>query len=190
MKLTRWPLPSCTEQTLVFASSLFHGFQQLFERSSSFDVLVLLRLVFAAGAAAGVEVCAAGKAQAFAAGAADCIQCDLQVNDVPDVLGYIDCLVSSWEVQAIIPVDIFVVIFTIHGASKRSTFSDVLFKNRAKVNYVWFLYWVLCQQQGKVRKYTFRSWLSTPGELEESISVTVACVRVLLNKSVLQTQVR
>ena len=58
---------------MVFVSSFLDWFQQLFERSSTFHVLGLLLLLVAAVATAGVEVCATGKAQAFATGAADCI---------------------------------------------------------------------------------------------------------------------
>lgn len=93
------------------ASSFLVWFQQVPQRSLTFDVLALLWLVFAAAAAAGVEVCPAGKAQPFATGAADCIHGDLQVDDVSDVLGDVDFLVSSWEVQPVIPVDILVVFF-------------------------------------------------------------------------------
>ncbi|VAH64990.1 unnamed protein product [Triticum turgidum subsp. durum] len=76
--------------------------QQVFESSWPPGVLGLRRLLGAAAAAARVEARAADEAHAFAGAAAEGIQRDLQVDDVPKVLRDVNLLLPSRDVPKVL----------------------------------------------------------------------------------------
>ena len=85
------------------SSSSLHRLQRVFESSWPPGVVGLRRLLGAAVATARVEVRTADKAQALAGAAVEGVQCDLQVDDVPEVLRDVNLLLPGREMQAVVP---------------------------------------------------------------------------------------